>query len=84
MDILVRENKYGKWWVSVTHGGVDLYTENVSLVFAKMQMKELLSRRGVLEQDMNFLTPVRYTRSEPVKKPQIGYQKVRIDHNPQG
>lgn len=84
MDIKVRENRKGNWWVSATHNGTDKYFEDASMPYAKMQMKEWLLNRGCQEQDMNFLSPVRYEHSEPIGKPQIGYQKVRIDHNPQG
>lgn len=83
MDILVRENKKGNWWVSTTYNGTDKYFEDASMVYAKMQMKEWLLKHGCPENDMNFLLPRRYVHEQFVK-PKIGYQKVRIDHNPQG
>jgi len=81
--IYTRQNRKGKWWCNGTVLGYDYSFEDFTIATAQMQMRRKLEEMGVSAHDVKWQEP-EYSKGVNLKneKVQIGYQKVRIDHNP--
>lgn len=77
IKIHTKQNRKGNWWCFATLNGYDYSFEGKDILESQMKMKKCLSLLRVV--DFQFTGPAYYIHL-PNPKPQIFYQRNRIDN----